>query len=71
MNIKENEDENENNCIKFALQVKCDKKPQYLKTDKKTLETMKVDEVYNNTIGKIIAYLISNSLKLKQYIPVN
>jgi len=47
---KENEDDNENNCVKLKLHVKCEKKPEYAKMDKKTLESLPVDQVYTNTI---------------------
>lgn len=48
---KENDDDNENNCIKFRLHAKCERKPKYANADQKTIDSLPVDEVYNNTIG--------------------
>lgn len=55
------EEFNENNCVKFKLNVKCQKKQQYKNLDKKSIEKMSIDEVYDNTT------IFSNSL---EWIPV-
>lgn len=46
---KDTDEENENNCVKFKLHVKCEKKKEYLKADKKTIESLPVEQVYTNT----------------------
>ena len=48
---KETDDDNENNCLKFRLQAKCERKPKYANADQKTIDSLPLEEVYTNTIG--------------------
>lgn len=43
------EEYNEKNCIKFSLKKKCERKPEYLRADKKIIEEANVEQIYTNT----------------------
>jgi len=47
---KESDEDNETNCVLFKLHVKCDRKKQYKNADKKTIEKLSPEELYENTI---------------------
>jgi len=47
---KETDEDNESNCILFKLHAKCERKKQYKNADKKTLEKLTPEELYDNAI---------------------
>lgn len=68
MFCKESEEYNETNCIKFALNVKCELKEKYKNKDRSVIDALPVEEAYTNTTGYIFLKKLNLNLNINFWI---